>query len=115
MNLLTLSMQITHTHTQHNTTAPLWIDPKSPKSCQALKFLIFLVPLVIFVISVYLISYSWNIMENDEIEGIFIGNNINNQVIYVVLYMFSLIFLSLDIGAYLKKYIITIVYRNEKG
>jgi len=72
--------------------APLWIEPASPKPYQILKFMIFLIPLIIFVISVYLISYSWNIMKNEEIEGIFVGNNTNNQVVYIGLYVISIAF-----------------------
>jgi hypothetical protein len=72
--------------------APLWIDPISSKLSQTMKFMILLIPLVVFVVSVYLISNSWNIMGNEELEGIFIGNNTSNQVVYTGLYILSLTF-----------------------
>jgi hypothetical protein len=56
-------------------------------------------------------------MENDELEGIFIGNNINNQVIYVVLYMFGLIFFIFGYWHILKEMhdYNGILHTNEKG
>lgn len=72
--------------------APLWIDPKSSKLSQTLKFMILLVPLVVFVVSVYLISNSWSIMGNEELEGIFIGNNTSNHIYYIGLYILSSVF-----------------------
>ena len=71
--------------------APLWIDPTTRKTYQIIKFIIILMPLVFFGISIYYISHSWDlIINNKELDNIFIGNNISNMVIYIVSYIISI-------------------------
>jgi hypothetical protein len=74
--------------------APLWIEPHSSLVYRIMKFLILLTPIVIFVISVDLILYYSKVINNeDNFSGIFIGNNKDNEKLYNILYIISLIFL----------------------
>jgi hypothetical protein len=69
--------------------APLWIDPISKKFYQLLKLMIFLVPLVMFVVSLYLISHIWGIINRDQLAGVFVNSSINNLLIHGGLYILS--------------------------
>ena len=74
--------------------APLWIEPHSSIIYQILKFLILLIPTILFGISVYLLLDYSKIMNNeDNLSGIFIGNNKDNEKLYNILYILSSLFI----------------------
>ncbi len=71
--------------------APLWVEPHSLFRNKLLKFLPLLIPFVIFLISInFLTNHSFELNEKDEFSGVFIGNNINNQILYMLSYIISI-------------------------
>jgi hypothetical protein len=72
---------------------PIWIDPITSTPVRIVKLLILSVPAIIFVASIYILMNSWQIIvSQQDLEGLFIGNNRDNMLLYIASYFISSIF-----------------------
>lgn len=72
---------------------PIWIDPITSTPVRIVKLIILSVPAIIFVASIYILMNSWQIIiSQQDLEGLFIGNNRDNMLLYIASYVISSIF-----------------------
>jgi hypothetical protein len=72
---------------------PIWIDPITSTAVRIVKLIILSVPAIIFVASIYILMNSWQIIiSQQDLEGLFIGNNRDNMLLYIASYVISSIF-----------------------
>jgi hypothetical protein len=75
------------------TLYPIWIDPITSTPVRIVKLIILSVPAIIFVASIYILMNSWQIIvSQQDLEGLFIGNNRDNMLLYIGSYVISSIF-----------------------
>jgi hypothetical protein len=71
---------------------PIWIDPATRLPIRIVKLVILSVPLIIFAASIYFLSDSWDIIINQQEEGLFIGNSREYIILYIASYAITTIF-----------------------
>jgi hypothetical protein len=75
------------------TLYPIWKDPITSTPVRIVKLIILSVPAIIFVASIYILTNSWQIIiSQQDLEGLFIGNNRDNMLLYISSYVISSIF-----------------------
>jgi hypothetical protein len=76
---------------------PLWIDPIQSKGHNIARLAILLVPMAIFIMSWYLISYSWTKVLDEDMRTTFPYNKELYKLFYQGLYIFSITFFTYGI------------------
>jgi hypothetical protein len=71
---------------------PIWVDPTTNLLIRAVKSAILLVPLIIFGASLYFLHDSWNTINYQQEEGLFLGNSREYNLLYIASYIISTIF-----------------------
>ena len=71
---------------------PIWIDPTTRLLIRAIKLAILSVPLIIFGVTLYFLYDSWNIINNQQEEGLFLGNSREYNSLYVASYLIGAVF-----------------------